>query len=293
MRLALTVCIAALTLSCLAPAAGFAETTVSAEQQAKTRINVAGRQRMLSQRMAKAACFAHIGQDRQGHVTMLAAADNLFQESHQALRQGSAELGLSPETHGEILSKLSDVGLLWTELHKANQTVTGTGAVPADTLRAIAQTAGPLLKRMHKTVGVIERIYGSNETMHPTLARAINIAGRQRMLSQKASMEFCMVLTNENREAYRQSLQATVSLFQSSLDGLISGNATLALAPAPTPEIQNQLQKVSALWQPLRSILEATAKGATPTPAHIALIARDNNTLLKEMNKAVGMYSSL
>ena len=45
----------------------------------------------------------------------------------------------------------------------------------------------PVLNQMHKTVGVIEKVYGSSGTVHPALALALNVSGRQRMLSQKAA----------------------------------------------------------------------------------------------------------
>ncbi|MEM8914647.1 MAG: hypothetical protein AAGC83_02360, partial [Pseudomonadota bacterium] len=84
-----------------------------------------------------------------------------------------------------------------------------------------------------------------------------------------------------------------VELFSTSLTGLINGDAANALAPAPTPDILAQLQKVQAMWGPLASAFQSVISGQAPSDSEIALVAKDNNPLLVEMNKAVFMYNAL
>ena len=51
---------------------------------------------------------------------------------------------------------------------------------------------------MNKAVGFMDKAYGAG-LIHPDLAHAINVAGRQRMLSQKALKEY-MEAEHQNRK---------------------------------------------------------------------------------------------
>lgn len=272
-----------------APAAA----AIDAALDGKTKINLSGRQRMLSQRMAKAVCFAAIGVETQTHLGMLANAHKLFQRTLDGLSRGDVEQGMLPEANAEILANLDEVAALWSDYRAVNEAIIASGAVSRDQLQTVASVNLPVLKQMHKTVGIIEKVYGSSGEVHPALALALNVSGRQRMLSQKASKEFCLISGGVDVAANRAALSDTVSLFTSSLSGLINGNAADGLAPAPTREIQAQLEKVEGMWTPLREVLLRAANGGAPSAADIEKVSTENNPLLVEMNKAVFMYNSL
>lgn len=266
---------------------------ITAASDGKTKINLSGRQRMLSQRMAKAACFASLDVQTEQHLTMLGDAHGLFERTLTGLSSGDVEQGLLPESNPDILQGLNRVRQMWEPFRSANETILGTNSVDADALGEIASVNGAVLTNMHETVGIIETVYGSSGTVHPALALALNVSGRQRMLTQKASKEFCLVVAGYDVETNRANLQQTVSLFSTSLNGLIYGDPANALAAAPTPQIMEQLQKVQEMWTPLEAILLSTANGNTPSAADIEKIATDNNPLLVEMNAAVFMYNNL
>ena len=92
---------------------------------------------------------------------------------------------------------------------------------------------------------------------------------------------------------HRAALTKTIALFDSSLRALQEGNEALGLPPAPNDEIAAQLDRVDALWIPLRSVFEGMIAGDRPSAADIERVARDNIPLLKEMNEAVSMYAAL
>lgn len=264
-----------------------------AAMEGKTKINLAGRQRMLSQRMAKAACFAKLGVQTDTHLTMLADAHGLFDRTLAGLRHGDSAQGMGAETSSVVLGELGKVENLWAGYGKAVKAVIDTGTVTDAQLKTIADLNGPVLRQMHTTVGMIETAYGSGGSVHPSLALALNVSGRQRMLSQRASKEFCLVVAGVDEAANRQALTETVTLFDRSLNGLINGDMIMGLAAAPTPQIKAQLEKVQALWAPLSETLRETAAGQTPTDAQIATVSGVNNTVLVEMNAAVTLYNQL
>ena len=281
-----------LTLGLLAADARPALATAAAADT-KAKINLSGRQRMLTQQMAKAACFAAIAVQPAQHLAMLGKAHGLFERTLAGLREGDPDQGLEPESNIEVLVNLDQVTTLWGGFRSVNQEILGGGEASEDQLQTIGRVNLPLLRQMHKTVGTIQKVYGSTGSVHPALALAINVSGRQRMLSQKASKEFCFVLAGIEPDANRTALAATVALFTESLEGLIAGDPAKALAPAPSEEIRAQLEQVRALWQPLQDLMLRAAEGGTPSAEEIAAVASQNMPVLKAMNAAVQLYSRL
>jgi hypothetical protein len=265
----------------------------SVADDGKRKINLSGRQRMLSQRMAKAVCFAAIGIQTDSHIEMASDAHDLFDRTLDGLRNGDGEQGLSAEKNPRILTELASVEELWSEYGAAIKSALGGKTDALVSLELVARLNLPTLKQMNKAVGEFERHYGSSGTIHPSLALALNISGRQRMLSQKASKEFCLILSGTAVDANRAALSETVALFERSLLGLMDGDDDLGLPEAPTDEIYEQLEVVMGLWTPLRDILSKVASGESPTANEIETVARDNNPLLVEMNKAVWMYDNI
>ena len=82
----------------------------------------------------------------------------------------------------------------------------------------------------------------------------INIAGKQRMLSQKISKEVYFIVhrhTNDFRE-----LNTAVNLFENSLQDLLYGNETKGVYAPQNERIKSKLEEVMTLWMPFRSEVE-------------------------------------
>lgn len=123
-------------------------------------------------------------------------------------------------------------------------------------------------------------------------ASAINIAGRQRMLSQRLAKEALLVRLNIESQ---QNLNKTISLFESSHTKLLKGDAQTSMAAVKDERIRQQLYKVQDLWKDYKKLIlqyvsqvdsAATASGAEK-------IYQLSPQVLKEMNKAVVMMAKL
>ncbi len=137
-------------------------------------------------------------------------------------------------------------------------------------------------------------------------ASVINLAGRQRMLSQKYSKEFLeQVLDQTGSESARgQASGDTRRLFELTLAALIQGGETFAdlagtasveLPPAPSAEIQTQLHDVQTLWAKLVVSADKTLSPGVQPERYAAALAEFkalNPQVLKEMNVAVGMFQA-
>ncbi len=131
----------------------------------------------------------------------------------------------------------------------------------------------------------------------------INLAGRQRMLSQKMTKElFRFVVATERSgkpdQEFMKATRMTMKIFDMSLSALKdSGKAPVELdlnntefrfAPAAEGEILLQLQKVSAQWTDFSSIIEVVLSNRY-SDVDLKTVDVESIRLLKEMNAVVIM----
>ena len=114
----------------------------------------------------------------------------------------------------------------------------------------------------------------------------INLAGRQRMLSQKMTKEALGVLTGK---VSPNELKKTAELFDKTLDGLMYGNDQLP--PCNNKKVFEQLIVVKNLWNDFYMRIKVLLRDPHNEDA-VQYLVKHNMELLKEMNKAVGMFAA-
>jgi len=275
----------------LSPVAFADDGHITEAADAKRKINLAGRQRMLTQRIAKSACLAQLGINSDENRAMISDAMDTFSETLTALRDGSPSVGMRAETDPDVLQELGRVAKLWSGF-SATVTPASEGPLSERDFQTLRADNVPLLMQMHKAVAALETAKAT-QSMSPELARLINVAGKQRMLTQRAVKDACFVLEGTDPVADRSALQATVAEFESSLADLIAGQSERGILPAPTWEIQAQLELVRTLWSEIAPGLHIIAGGQAPTVDTLKGIATKSEEVLFEMNNAVWIYEHL
>ncbi|MBI5142623.1 MAG: type IV pili methyl-accepting chemotaxis transducer N-terminal domain-containing protein [Nitrospirae bacterium] len=114
-------------------------------------INLAGRQRMLSQKITKSVFAMAAGLDTSRELNDAVA---LFEETHEGLVGGSAKLGLPRMTNEAAKARMSKVKSLWGELEEHIRAFQSTGE--KNNLEYIAEGNLSLLKEMNETVSMLE-----------------------------------------------------------------------------------------------------------------------------------------
>jgi len=260
--------------------------------QAMRKINLAGRQRMLSQRIAMAVCLTRFGAEPERNAAVAAAAEDLFARTLAGLRSGDPHLGLEAENHASVLAALDAVDALWPG-YRAAAAALREGEARANPLTALRAQAGHMLRATDTVVGRLEAVYGEG-LIPPDRTTTVNVAGRQRMLIQKAMMEACFAAATSEREAsHRPEVAATTSLFEQSLADLLIGNEAGGIVPPPNAEIDIRLVRVVRLWRWLGADLDALAEGADMDASQLAQLARAAEVVLVTMNEAVSLYEAL
>jgi hypothetical protein len=129
-------------------------------------------------------------------------------------------------------------------------------------------------------------------------AQVINIAGKQRMLTQKISKNIFYIYHNNN-QIYNELDNATIE-FIYNLNSLKNGNDELGIYKAPTNEIEKQIAKVELLWNnfyltinEFKNIIDSKDDiNEEKFKNTIDSIYIMNTTLLNEVNILVSMYTS-
>ncbi len=117
-------------------------------------------------------------------------------------------------------------------------------------------------------------------------ATAINVAGRQRMLTQKMTKEASFyVQTGE--KSWADALKQTADLFDKSLAALEFGSTELHLNKVESPEVLKEIEKLKKMWLPFRDKV-AVLLSMPPTSAEakdaLNYIGKHNLDLLKQAN---------
>ena len=117
-------------------------------------IDIAGRQRMLAQRISKNVCLATSGLNKDTAIAELAAARDMYQSSVEALRFGMPDAGITATTNPEILAGLDEVLALWESVQPILSSVSA-GEDIADEKRAdIFHSMNKLTGKMNTLVGM-------------------------------------------------------------------------------------------------------------------------------------------
>jgi len=247
------------------------------KQQSGTVINLAGKQRMLTQKMSKEALYIVKGIDVEANTENLKKTSALFDKTLKGLANGDSSLNLPKTDNKEILAQLQKVEELWVPF-KANIDKVIAGKADKATLEAIAKGNLPLLKNMNAAVQMYAKASGSK--LDPKMAKTINVAGRQRMLTQKMTKELLLIANGIDVDANKENIKKTALLFENTLNELIAGTENA--------DIKAQLEVVKKHWAEYAPIV----KGADTSDEALKKAEKLNITLLKESNKAVKMYEA-
>ena len=230
-------------------------------------INKAGRQRMLSQRMAKS--YFAIGQGVEPEL-----ADRTLSGSMALFDRQLAELKAYAPQPG-IKSTYSQLETAWSD-YKAALVGTKPGKSHADEVIALA---GKVLALAHQGTAQLEKVSDR------PVGRLVNISGRQRMLSQRMAAFYLSA-----------SWGVQVALSNGELakarDEFVAAHTLLKNAPQATRAIKSELELAEMQWGFFESALR-TLKPGNPEPRHMTNVFTTSERILQVMDDVTSMYSKL
>ncbi len=247
---------------------------------------------MLTQQIARNACFVMADIEPERFAAKAETAAQQFDTALVALRDGDAELGLLAETNDEVLKDLEAVETLWSTLGPAVRQIAAGDLHSVPMLQMIRLNLQTLTE-MHETVLLIQSVYGDG-SIPANLARTINLAGRQRMLSQKASKEVCLyVLGISGGGGKIAEIDATIGAFDRAMAELLEGSKKQGILAPPNRQIKKQLERTEKAWRMFKTLMIEFEKNPDLPAGERVRLANLSDQVLLEMDLAVRMYSEL
>ena len=251
----------ALATACLALASVLTAPNVAALDNLEEAVDLAGRQRMLSQRIAKYYFQKGIGARTDVANTELTKSMDEFESALAKLK------GFAP--NGDVINLLGNVEADWGKLEPLV-----TAAPDRASALAVFDLSTALLRDSHQVVLALETLSGKAKS------ELINVSGKQRMLSQRLAALYMLRAWNFADEALSEQYATTESEFAAGID-------TLSSAPQTSPEIKTELRKLERHFKSFRRGADTGGKSVPAVMAHSA------EKMLRQSQKIVTMYLAL
>lgn len=225
-------------------------------------INKAGRQRMLTQRMAKAYAMLGLGIAPE-------QASQLLQQSRVQFEQQLIELR-GGVTNDEIRAAQERLEVAW-QAYRQSLSNPPTAAAG----RQVYLDADAVLKAANSLTVLYEKLAGT------TQGHLVNVSGRQRMLSQRMAKAYLFQQWGVNVEQARTELEEAKRDFMAALDELNK-------SPENTPDIRNELALANTQWMFFNNALSETDRDQAARH-----VASTSERILGVMEFVVTRYEAL
>jgi len=248
----------------------------------KKTINLSGKQRMFTQRMSKLALQVSLKVKEEESRKKLEKFSSLYAKTLKAFKEGDTDLGIQKATNAKVLEQIAVVEKVWKPFEEQIKII-ASGKDDGKALKYVIDHNEKILSVSNELVQRYEASNTSGNYLEKARLRVVNIAGRQRMLTQKMTKEKLLLL--KGKKEYTSKLNETIKLFDTSLTALIKGDKSQNISNPTNEKIIKQLKVVSKIWGHLKPLYEKKKN----TPKELATIITKNTLLLKEMNAMVQM----
>ena len=225
-------------------------------------IDAAGRQRMLTQRIVKAYCQIGMGVTPEVSQAQLNGAVRRFDRQLADLTKNAP--------NADAQRAAARLRADWTGLRRL-----ATAPVSREGAQRLAAQSEVVLQAAQHLVVVLQDAAGTPQ------ARLVNIAGRQRMLSQRLAKLYMLRAYGVDAPSLRDELDAARSEFEGAL-------ATLRDAPENTSAIGLELDAVALQWDWFRGALDLQG-----TDSFVLVVSDASESILNSMDLITAKYAAL
>ena len=225
-------------------------------------IDMAGKQRMLSQRIAKDYLYAG---------KKIAAA-----KASRQLKNSLAEL---IESHKVLVKSINDPDiknlLAFVEMSTEDFESTANEAFTLDNAQLVIDLSESMLEGSQYVVDSLK------ETVEIQESKIVGQSGKQRMLAQRIAKYYIAYQAGIKDKNTIEQMKSAVATFSES-------HAALMLNASNTPEINRKLNEIDRLWKIVYKFYLNIEKGGLPL-----IVFNTTDNITKKMNQITGLYVEL
>ena len=238
-------------------------------------INIAGKQRMLTQKMSKEIFY--IKHKQSADFREINSAVDLFENNLNDLMNGNSAKGIYVPQNIKIKTKLEEVSSLWIPFKKEVKKIIKDVTFIKNDLETLTTRTTSLLVESDKIVKVMVK--------NSMCREFIDLSGRQRMLSQRMGLFVERYLRTDNEEDYLQFVKAK-NLYNETINMFINDKAVQDL-----PEVYERVEKTYKYWKAHEKFIMSILQVENSINDSIAYIYEKNIKLLNTMDAAVWLYT--
>lgn len=258
---------------------------------AGTRIDLAGKLRMLSQRVPSALCAIESGVDSEAAEIVLTQSSDEVMAILSALSAGDDARGVfGAETDPKVLRGIERLEETAEPMVNLAREIVRLGATPVD-VAAVQARSHEMLERAKDLVAVVEAEYANPAELLLADAMTVNVAGRQRMLAQRMAKDACLMTSGHGSAALAEDLGRTMATYGASLLALRHGMPGAGVIAPPSDAVSEGLEDIAADWAELEPRLAVIRDGRPVDAETRAMLFHGLNGLTGKMNAVVGLYA--
>jgi hypothetical protein len=224
-------------------------------------VNRAGKQRMITQRIMKDYALVGMNIETGNPAADLKNLVSEFDSSLKALHQFSGT--------DDFHASLKDIESLWTPIKAVLEKAPTQKAAPG-----LQQDLDALLGACNKNTQLIAESSGDQK------GKIINIAGKQRMLSQRMAALYMLKAWKLEDAQFNQKLRA-------SMDEFSAAHKILESSSLSSAEIKALLKKVKKSYMWFEMMGKSKSNRVVPS-----LINKSANSILADMDQVTNLYTS-
>ena len=233
----------------------------------KKQTNIAGKQRMLTQRMTKLALLINEDIKREKNIKKLNKAIKHYSDNLEALQSDN------PKIH----QQLETIQKLWSPFLKNIENII-QNKEEKKSLQYLIENNIKLLQSSNKLVTIYENSKEDLNYLDKAELDIVNLAGRQRMLLEKMSKE--KILLFKEKSEYKKELSSSINDFDQALQQLRKGDKEKHFPKVTNPKLIKKLNVIEPLWAELKPLY----KKKKLTKKELSHLIRKSSLLLLESN---------
>jgi hypothetical protein len=246
------------------------EKTVAArvkDEKTAERIDMVSGIRAMGQRIGASLCLANAGVDATANTKV--AADSMAELAViiDTMENGSADLGRGKEEDRRVMGSINGLKSNWALFSARIEPLIAGQDVEANY---------DFLKRQNLNMSYASRdllvrlmqVYVQPPEILQSYAFTLDIAARQRAITQQMAKEICGLATKDPVMGNVLRLKNATRLFDLSLTALSDGFDAAGVIKPPSPEIAEKISTIKGEWDALEPAIQgATAMGAIDAAA--------------------------